>query len=93
MNVSSGVWWDVECGRTKEDEGGPRRNLPNIFCKGPKVIISPSENKLCRNGPTSSKSFGPPMFNMTTAVFGGMFVVVVVAAAVLIDRFIVHLTK
>ena len=33
------------------------------------------------------------MFNMTTAVFGGMFVVVVVAAAVLIDRFIVHLTK
>ena len=49
---------------------------PNISCNGPNVIISPSENKFFKKGPTSSKLFGPPIFNITTAVLGLMVVVV-----------------
>ena len=51
---------------------------PKMFCKGPSVMISPSLKRFCRKGPTSSKSLGPPMLSITTAVLGGMSEEVVV---------------
>jgi hypothetical protein len=41
---------------------------PRNGCKRPRCTISPSENSLFKNGPTSGTVEGPPIFNITIPV-------------------------